>query len=271
MAASRAEEPSRAEESLSTETSPPHAPGAPRRPDEPQPAGSGAHAEPDPPRAEPHPPRAEPHPPRAEPDPAPRTAVDGTPAHPEPPAALPGLPRLYFADPASEVAEPAAPPQAGAPPQPAGWQFGTPLPQPGQAWGRPARPARSRPPDTELRHRAIASLVFGLLALVAMLGLGANLHRGVYLLLFSAAVGLAAGIIGITALVKARRTGSYRPRGAVGGIVLGALACLLSVPLLVTYLVFPSQISSYLQCVSQAQSASQLQVCLNHFNRSVRP
>ena len=104
---------------------------------------------------------------------------------------------------------------------------------------------------------------------MALLGLGTDLHRGVYLLIFSAAVGLAALVIGITALVKARRTGSFRPRGAIGGIVLGALATLIAVPILATYLAFPTQVSNYVNCLRQAQNSSDQRACMAKFYKSV--
>jgi hypothetical protein len=149
--------------------------------------------------------------------------------------------------------------------QQAGWRPAQPQPQ---QRSRPQRP--TEPPGRELRQRAIASLLFGVISLVALLGLGTDLHRGVYLLAFSLAVGLAACVIGITALVKARRTGSYRPRGAIGGIVLGALALLISVPILVTYLAFPTQVSNYVNCLSQAQNSSQQHACMTKFYKSIR-
>jgi len=108
--------------------------------------------------------------------------------------------------------------------------------------------------------------VLGALSLVALLGLGGDLHRGVYLLVFSAAIGIAACVIGITAVVKARKTSSYRPRGAVGGIVLGAIAVLLSIPILATYLAFPRQVDNYVKCMSQSQPQ---QTCMDRFYRSI--
>jgi len=111
--------------------------------------------------------------------------------------------------------------------------------------------------------------VFGVISLLALLGLGTDLRKGVYLLAFSMVVGLAACVIGITALVKARRTGTYRLRGAIGGIVLGALATLISVPILVTYLAFPTQVNNYVNCLSQAQNSSQQQACMTRFYRSI--
>ncbi len=113
--------------------------------------------------------------------------------------------------------------------------------------------------------------MLGVLSLVALLGLGGNLHRGVYLLIFSAVIGIAACAIGITAVVKARKTGSYRPRGAVGGIVLGFIAALLSIPILATYLAFPRQVDNYVKCLSQSQSQSSgsQQACMNKFYKTI--
>ena len=156
--------------------------------------------------------------------------------------------------------------------QPVGGHSALPPPDPRQVWRPlPAQPTPSRTratPDRELRHRSLAALTFGMLALIGLLGIGSDLHRGVWALIFSAAVGLAACVIGITALAKARRTGAYRPRGAIGGIVLGALAALLSVPLLVFYLMFPRQLENYVTCASQAQTSAQLQACTNELTRS---
>jgi len=201
----------------------------------------------------------------------------GQPRDQEPAQRLPGLPRLYFPD---QPEQPEQPPQA--PGQPYGQpsaagglpgHLGQPPGQPGgpQQRGRqrPARQQPTRPPERELRQRAIAALVFGALSLIALLGLGANLRRGVYLLVFSAAIGMAACVIGITALRKARKTGAYRPRGAIAGIVLGGFAALLSVPILATYLAFPTQVDNYVKCLSLAQTSSDQHACENQFFRSL--
>jgi hypothetical protein len=104
---------------------------------------------------------------------------------------------------------------------------------------------------------------------VALLGLGTDLHKGVYVLIFSAVVGIAAIVIGISALVKARSTGSYRPRFAVGGIVFGALATLISVPILATYLAFPTQVNNYVNCLRQAQNSSDQRACMTKFYKDI--
>ena len=107
------------------------------------------------------------------------------------------------------------------------------------------------------------------MSLIALFGLSTDLRKGVYVLGFSAVIGLAACVIGITALVKARKTGSYRPRGAIGGIVLGAIGMLISVPILVTYLTFPTQVTNYVNCLSQAQNSTAQKACMSKFYKSI--
>jgi hypothetical protein len=213
-------------------------------------------------------------------------------------ATLPGLPRLFFADEperrqeqvadrahghAAGSAQDTVPGRPGSFGEPSGLgdqpppghpdRSGQPPPRQPAEVRRPARrPAAPRPtrqPDRELRQRAIASLVLGMLSLVALLGLGGDRHRFVYLLIFSAVIGVASAVIGVTAVLKARRTGSYRPRGAVGGIVLGALAAMLSIPILALYIAFPRQVDNYITCLNQAQSTSSDKACMDRFYRSI--
>jgi len=151
--------------------------------------------------------------------------------------------------------------------QQGGWRPASQTPQRPAPQPQARRPAR--PPERELRQRAIASLIFGAVALIALFGLGTDLHKGVYLLIFSAVVGIAALVIGITAVVKARKTGSYRPRGAIGGIVLGALATLIAVPILATYLAFPTQVSNYVNCLHEAQTSVDQRACMTKFYKAI--
>ena len=96
-----------------------------------------------------------------------------------------------------------------------------------------------------------------------------ELQRGVYLLIFSAVVGIGSCVIGVTAVVKARKTGSYRPRGSMVGIVLGAIAAVLSIPILATHLAFPHQVDNYVKCLSQTQSSGGEQSCMDKFYKSI--
>jgi hypothetical protein len=216
------------------------------------------------------------------------TAADG---------GLPGLPRLFFGDqpdqarpgspagqsgqPGQSWNQPAGQPQDQFPGQPGG---PSPAGQPWNPWSQPGgpgpagqqaarqRPVRqrpTRPPERELRHRAIASVCLALFSLFALFGLGANLSRGVYLLLFSTIIGAAASIIGIIAAVKARRAGAYRPHGTAWGIALGAVAVVVSVPILATYLAFPGPMNNYVKCIGQAQTSGQQRACENQFYKQI--
>lgn len=143
--------------------------------------------------------------------------------------------------------------------------------RPGPGPGRPARAGRTKPPERELRQRGMATLIFGVMSLVAILfGIGPDPRRGVYLVIFSSLVGIAAIVIGVSAIVKARKTGSYRPRGVIGGIGLGVLATVFSLMFGVLYLAFPSQMRTYVNCIDQAQTTSQKQACLNQLEKSIR-
>src|SRR5580704_14518042 len=163
---------------------------------------------------------------------------------------------------------PAGPP--GAPPD---WadRWG---PQPGAPGGpgprRPPRPAQPlRPPEPVMRQRAIAALILGMLSLLALLGVSSNFHRGVYLVIFALAVGVAACWFGITAMRKARLAVTMRPRGAVAGIVLGVIGALLSAVLLIAFAAFWQQLNSFSQGLNQATTPSAQQACLSQLHRSV--
>ena len=79
-----------------------------------------------------------------------------------------------------------------------------------------------------MRQRALAALALGALSLIGLLlGLG-NLHRGIYVAVLTLLFAVTAIWLGVTAGTKARRSGTARPRWAVGGVVLGGLGLALS-------------------------------------------
>lgn len=193
----------------------------------------------------------------------------------QPAGKLPGLPRLFFAE---HELDPHVPLQPGGGPASQG--------QPGSGWGQPAQPSqgpqarpgqrvgrqrRTKPPGRELRQRGFASLTFGVMSLIAIIfGFGPDPSRSIYVVIFSSLVGLTAVVVGVSAIVKARKTGSYRPRGVIGGIGLGALATVVSLLFGVLYLAYPNQMRTYVNCIDQAQSASQKQTCLNQLENSIK-
>jgi uncharacterized membrane protein len=120
-----------------------------------------------------------------------------------------------------------------------------------------------------LRQRAVAALILGVLSVLSLLGVGSNFHRGIYLVIFALAVGIGACWLGITAMRRARRSVSMRPRGAVAAIVLGVIGALLSVVLLLALAAFWRPLNSFSQCLNEANTPSAQQTCVSQLHRSV--
>jgi predicted PurR-regulated permease PerM len=119
-----------------------------------------------------------------------------------------------------------------------------------------------------MRQRAVAALILGVLSLLSLVGVGTNFHRGIYLVIFSLAVGISACWFGITAMRRSRLAVTMRPRGAVAGVVLGVIGALLSVVLLVFFAAFWQQLNTYSQCLNQAQTPSAQQACADQLTKS---
>jgi hypothetical protein len=131
-------------------------------------------------------------------------------------------------------------------------------------------PARQLPPpDPALRQRALAALTLGLLSLLGLaLGLG-SLRRGVYVAVLTLLFAATAIWLGAGAARRARRGGMARPRGAVGGIVLGGFGLAFSALWLLVLAVFWPQLSTYYKCMSSANTVVAQQACHTQFNNSV--
>ncbi len=72
-----------------------------------------------------------------------------------------------------------------------------------------------------MRQRAVAALILGMLSTARLLDVGASFHRGVYLVVFSLAVGIAACWFGITAMRKARLAVTIARQAQSAEIALG--------------------------------------------------
>jgi multisubunit Na+/H+ antiporter MnhB subunit len=75
--------------------------------------------------------------------------------------------------------------------------------------------------------------------------------------------------LGVTASKKARRSGTARPRGAVGGVVLGGLGLAFSALWLLVLAVFWPQLNAYYSCMSGANTVAAKQACHSQFTHSV--
>ena len=132
-------------------------------------------------------------------------------------------------------------------------------------------PARRQlpPPEPPVRQRALTAMLLGVLSLIAlMLGLG-NLRRGIFVA--GLALLFAAGAIwlGATASKKARRSGTARPRWAVGGVLLGSLGIAVSALWLLVLAVFWPQLNAYYNCLGGANTVTAQQACHQQLTNSV--
>ena len=131
-------------------------------------------------------------------------------------------------------------------------------------------PARQLPPpDPALRQRALAAFALGVLSLLGLaLGLG-NVRRAVYVAILALLFAVAAIWLGAGANRKARRSGTARPRGAVGGIVLGGFGLAISALWLIALAVFWPQLSAYYNCMNGANTVAAQQACHNQLTNSI--
>jgi hypothetical protein len=131
-------------------------------------------------------------------------------------------------------------------------------------------PARQLPPpDPDLRQRALAAFVLGLLSLLGLtLGLG-NVHRSVYVATLALLFAVTAIWLGAGANRRARRSGTARPRGAVSGIVLGGFGLAVSALWLMALAVFWPQLSAYYNCMNGANTVVAQQACHNQLTNSI--
>jgi hypothetical protein len=122
--------------------------------------------------------------------------------------------------------------------------------------------------DPLLQQRAWAALMMGLLSLLGIALIG-NLTRAVYVLALTFVFGVLAAWLGVTAISRARRGGSGRPRGALGGIVLGVMGLAFSALLIAVFAVLWPQISQLSSCLSGANTQVARQACQTQFTNSV--
>ena len=125
------------------------------------------------------------------------------------------------------------------------------------------------PPEPPVRQRALTGTLLGVLSLIAlMLGLG-NLRRGIFVAVLALLFAAGAIWLGATASKKARRSGTARPRWAVGGVVLGSIGLAFSALWLLVLAVFWPQLNAYYTCMNGANTVAAQQACHKQFADSV--
>ena len=96
-----------------------------------------------------------------------------------------------------------------------------------------------------------------------------NLQRAVYVVAVALAVALVGLALAISAMKAAKRSGTRRPRAAVGGVLLGAVSALFSGFALVGLLIFWSQYMQYADCLNGASTVATQNACQQQFENAI--
>lgn len=125
-----------------------------------------------------------------------------------------------------------------------------------------------KPAEPAVQQRAWAALTLGLLSLLG-LSLAGGLRRAIYVIAVTLLIGALAAWLGGSSIARARQGGTARPRGAVGGTVLGALGLTFSALMLLAFALFWTELSAYQNCLAGANTLSAQHACSRQFRQSV--
>ena len=124
------------------------------------------------------------------------------------------------------------------------------------------------PTEPAVQQRALAALLLALLSLAGLFSLN-YLQRGIYLVAYALVAGLMAMWLAVTALARARRGRTTRPRGSITATVIAGVGIILSVLMLIAFAVFGKQLTAYGRCLSLASTSADRQACQTQFIHAV--
>lgn len=124
------------------------------------------------------------------------------------------------------------------------------------------------PAEPAVQRRALAALFLALLSLAGLFSLN-YLQRGIYLVAYALLAGLMAMWLAVTALARARRGRTTRPRGSIIATVIAGVGIILSVIMLIAFAVFGKQLTAYGRCLSLASTSADRQACQTQFIHAV--
>ena len=133
---------------------------------------------------------------------------------------------------------------------------------PAGAGGKAAAPP---PPEPALRHRALAALIVALLSLAGLLGFNIEAQRAVLVVAYSLLAAATALWLALTAMRRARRSRTARPRGSVAATVIAGIGIGLAAAMLLAFGLFGQQLSDYGRCLSGANTIAASQSCYSRF------
>ena len=108
----------------------------------------------------------------------------------------------------------------------------------------------------------------GVLSLLGLF-LATGLRHAIYVVAGTLVIGAVGAWLGSTAMSQARRGRTGRPRGAVAGVVLGLLGLAFSGLALLVFVMFWTQLSTYWNCTSGANTLTAQQACQHQLSRTI--
>lgn len=133
----------------------------------------------------------------------------------------------------------------------------------------PRRPGRSLAAAAPaVQQRSAAALLLALLSLAGMLALN-DAGRGIYVVLYALLAGALALWLATTAIARARRDSTARPRGSVTATVIAAVGVVFSGIMLLAFVMLGKQLSAYSRCLAGANTISTQQACHAQFAHAI--
>jgi uncharacterized membrane protein YeaQ/YmgE (transglycosylase-associated protein family) len=130
----------------------------------------------------------------------------------------------------------------------------------------PQRP--STPPDPVVQQRAWTALGLSVLSLLGLY-LASGLRHAIYVVIGTLVIGAVAAWLGGTAMSQAKRGRTRRPGGALAGVILGVIGLAFSGLTLIVFAVFWTQLSTYWNCTSGANTLTAQQACQHQLNQTI--
>ncbi|HET9080040.1 MAG TPA: hypothetical protein VFO01_05945 [Trebonia sp.] len=143
-----------------------------------------------------------------------------------------------------------------------------PTPPPRSPFLPPAQRPQLPPAGPALRQRAAAALFLAVLSVIAMMW-GADPQRLKYVAAVALVVALTGLALAFSAMRAAKRATARRPRAAVAGAVIGVLAAVFSGAVLGAFLLYSSQVTQYVTCMSSATTTAAQNACWQQLQNSV--
>jgi hypothetical protein len=120
-----------------------------------------------------------------------------------------------------------------------------------------------------LQQRSFAALILALISLIGLLMANDNIRRGIVVLAVTLVIGGGSLWLSTTAMSRAKKAGTARPRGSVLATVLAIAGTGLSTLALLGFALFWPQISQYSNCIAGANTVIAQDACHKQLTNSL--